>query len=145
MAAVRSPVVGEGDEVGAVCPFLAHALAFPRWSGVVVKLRTCREQHIVPTAYWREDLGSVHDWTTKDLLIAEALHLLEMSVCTGCGVSSYLGHSPLNLRYFGAAGDVTCWSCAELEELQARDRDSEEKPKPGRKYRLLNTIDDGRR
>lgn len=70
----------------------------------------------------------MHDWSSRDRGLAEALTALEDQSCPGCNQKRSLAHDPETDGWW-EHHEVVCNACAELERARKESKD----PEPGAK------------
>ena len=102
--------------------FLAEVLHYPHNRNYLTAIRTARAWKVPPTTMIR---GTQPDrWSREDVLLANALTVLENETCRECGTPAWIGHNTDN-RILFKTDSAHCYGCEELE----KDREKKSKDK----------------
>jgi hypothetical protein len=93
--------------------FLAEVLHKPHNRRYLLAVRAAREWKVPPRTMINGDQPDV--WTREDVLLANALVVLENETCKECGTPAWLGHSTDNRLLF-KTDSAHCYGCEELEK-----------------------------
>lgn len=104
--------------------FLAEVLHKPHNRGYRIAVTTARAWGVPP--HVTISGGSPAEWTDTDILLANALTVLENETCKGCGTPVWLGYATDNEILF-RTGRSHCYGCEELEK--EREQQSKNKKK----------------
>lgn len=106
--------------------FLAEVLSKPHNRNFLTAVKTAREWKVPPRTMIHG--AQPGEWTREDVLLANALTVLENETCKECGIPAWWGYSTDN-RILFKTETSHCYGCEELEK--ARDKASKDKSNKG--------------
>jgi len=106
--------------------FLAEVLSKPHNRNFLTAVKTARSWKVPPrTMVYGDQPG---EWTREDVLLANALTVLENETCRECGTPAWWGYSTDN-RILFKTETSHCYGCEALEK--ERDKKSKDKSYKG--------------